>query len=100
LTAYIAGMEVAIRLCAAVKGGFYHAGFHATGIVSHFSAAVVAGKLLQLSVFARHSQFSRARQSTPAPSGHGATLQEIACEGGRSQAADPSLPVAIQMLGA
>src|SRR5919108_5924984 len=44
LTAYVAGMEVAIRLGAAVKGGFHHAGFHATGIVSHFSAAVVAGK--------------------------------------------------------
>ena len=41
-------MEVAIRLGAAAKGGFHHAGFHATGIVSHFSAAVVAGKLLQL----------------------------------------------------
>ena len=48
LTAYVAGMEVAIRLGAAAKGGFHHAGFHATGIVSHFSAAVVAGKLLQL----------------------------------------------------
>jgi 2-methylcitrate dehydratase PrpD len=48
LTAYVAGMEVAIRLGAAVKGGFHHAGFHATGIVSHFSAALVAGKLLQL----------------------------------------------------
>ncbi|MGE0578334.1 MmgE/PrpD family protein, partial [Reyranella sp.] len=48
LTAYVAGMEVAIRLGAAVKGGFHHAGFHATGIVSHFSAAIVAGKLLGL----------------------------------------------------
>lgn len=48
LTAYVAGMEVAIRIGAAVKGGFHHAGFHATGIVSHFSAAVVAGKLLGL----------------------------------------------------
>lgn len=48
LTAYVAGMEVAIRLGAAVKGGFHHAGFHATGIVSHFSAAIVAGKLLRL----------------------------------------------------
>ncbi|HKV16102.1 MAG TPA: MmgE/PrpD family protein, partial [Reyranella sp.] len=48
LTAYVAGMEVAIRLGAAVKGGFHHAGFHATGIVSHFSAALVAGKLLEL----------------------------------------------------
>jgi 2-methylcitrate dehydratase PrpD len=48
LTAYVAGMEVAICLGAAVKGGFHHAGFHATGIVSHFSAAIVAGKLLDL----------------------------------------------------
>lgn len=48
LTAYAAGMEVAIRIGAAVKGGFHHAGFHATGIVSHFSSAVVAGKLLGL----------------------------------------------------
>jgi 2-methylcitrate dehydratase PrpD len=48
LTAYVAGMEVAIRLGAAVKGGFHHVGFHATGIVSHFSSAIVAGKLLDL----------------------------------------------------
>ncbi len=48
LVAYAAGMEVAIRIGAAVKGAFHHAGFHATGIVSHFSSAVVAGKLLGL----------------------------------------------------
>lgn len=48
LTAYVAGMEVAIRVGAAVKGGFHHAGFHATGVVSHFSGAIVAGKLLGL----------------------------------------------------
>lgn len=48
LVAYAAGMEVAIRIGAAVKGGFHHAGFHATGIVSHFSSAVVAGRLLGL----------------------------------------------------
>ncbi len=48
LTAYVAGMEMAIRLGAAVKGGFHHAGFHATGVVSHFSSAIVAGKLLKL----------------------------------------------------
>ncbi|NML31698.1 MmgE/PrpD family protein [Paraburkholderia antibiotica] len=50
LAAYVAGMETAIRLGRAVKGGFHHVGFHATGIVSHFSSAVVAGKLLGLSV--------------------------------------------------
>ncbi|WP_149537496.1 MmgE/PrpD family protein [Siccirubricoccus phaeus] len=49
LAAYAAGMEVAIRIGAAVKAGFHHAGFHATGIVSHFSSAVVAGRLLGLS---------------------------------------------------
>lgn len=50
LSAYAAGMETAIRLGRAVKGGFHHVGFHATGVVSHFSSAVVAGKLLGLSV--------------------------------------------------
>ncbi len=49
LTAYAAGMEVAIRIGLAVKGGFHHAGYHATGVVSHFSSAVVAGRLLGLS---------------------------------------------------
>jgi 2-methylcitrate dehydratase PrpD len=48
LVAYVAGMETAIRIGAAVKGGFHHAGFHATGIVSHFSSTIVAGKLLGL----------------------------------------------------
>jgi len=48
LAAYAAGMETAIRLGRAVKGGFHHVGFHATGVVSHFSSAVVAGKLLGL----------------------------------------------------
>ena len=45
LTAYIAGMECAIRIGASVKGGFHHVGFHATGVISHFSSALVAGKL-------------------------------------------------------
>ncbi|WP_025597716.1 MmgE/PrpD family protein [Burkholderia sp. WSM2230] len=49
LAAYVAGMETAIRLGRAVKGGFHRVGFHATGIVSHFSSAIVAGKLLGLS---------------------------------------------------
>ncbi|WP_227746946.1 MmgE/PrpD family protein [Paraburkholderia franconis] len=48
LAAYVAGMEVAIRLGVAVKGGFHHVGFHATGIVAHFSSAIVAGKLMKL----------------------------------------------------
>lgn len=49
IAAYAAGMETAIRIGRAVKGGFHHAGFHATGLVSHFSSAVIAGKLLGLS---------------------------------------------------
>ena len=48
LTAYVIGVEAAIRIGAAVKGGFHHAGFHATGIVSHFGAGLAAGKLLGL----------------------------------------------------
>jgi len=49
LGAYAIGVEAAIRIGAAVKGGFHHVGFHATGIVSHFSSALVAGRLLGLS---------------------------------------------------
>lgn len=49
IAAYVAGMETCIRLGQSVSGGFHHAGFHATGLLSHFSAAVVAGKLLELS---------------------------------------------------
>ena len=48
LAAYIAGMECAIRIGASVKGGFHHVGFHATGVISHFSAALVAGRLMGL----------------------------------------------------
>lgn len=50
LSAYVAGMEAAIRIGAAVAGGFHHAGFHATGIVAHFSSCLVAGKLLGLDI--------------------------------------------------
>ena len=48
LTAYIAGVECAIRIGAAGKGGFSPAGFNATGVVGGFGAALVAGKLLGL----------------------------------------------------
>jgi 2-methylcitrate dehydratase PrpD len=48
LVAYAAGMETAIRVGAAVKGGFHHVGFHATGLVAHFSSAVVAARILGL----------------------------------------------------
>ena len=48
LTAYVAGMETAIRVGAAARGIFHHVGFHATGLVAHFSSAVVAGRLMGL----------------------------------------------------
>lgn len=48
LTAYIAGGEAAIRIGLAINGGFHHVGFHATGVISHFSSAIVAAKLLGL----------------------------------------------------
>lgn len=48
LTAYVAGMEAAIRVGAAARGIFHHIGFHATGLVAHFSSAIVAGKLMEL----------------------------------------------------
>ena len=48
MAAYVAGMEVAIRIGLAARGGFHHAGFHGTGVISHFSATVVAARLLGL----------------------------------------------------
>ena len=50
LTAYIAGVECAIRIGAAGKGGFSPAGFNATGVVGGFGAVLVAGRLLGLDV--------------------------------------------------
>lgn len=49
LTAFLAGAETAIRIGAAVKGGFHHVGYHATGLVAHFASAIVASRLLELS---------------------------------------------------
>lgn len=46
LTAFCIGMEVCIRLGAAVKGGFHHTGFHATGVLAHFSSTLAAGHLM------------------------------------------------------
>lgn len=48
LVAYVAGMETAIRVGLAANGAFHHAGYHATAIASHFSSAVIAGKLMGL----------------------------------------------------
>ena len=49
LTAYIAGLECAIRIGGASKGGFPRSGFDAGGIVSPLAASLVAGRLLGLS---------------------------------------------------
>lgn len=48
LSAFLAGAEVGIRIGGAVDGAFHHVGYHATGVVSHFAAAVTAGRLLGL----------------------------------------------------
>jgi 2-methylcitrate dehydratase PrpD len=48
MVAYCIGMETAIRIGAAVQGGFHHTGFHATGIVAHFASALAAGRLMGL----------------------------------------------------
>lgn len=48
LLAYVIGMEAAIRLGMAAKGGFHHVGFHPTGVIAHFSAALIAGRLYGL----------------------------------------------------
>lgn len=48
LAAFLVGAELGIRIGAAVQGGFHHVGYHATGVVSHFAAAVTAGRLLEL----------------------------------------------------
>lgn len=48
LAAYIVGMEAAIRIGEAANFGFHHHGYHATGVVGHFAAALIAGRLLGL----------------------------------------------------
>ncbi|HEX6319789.1 MAG TPA: MmgE/PrpD family protein [Burkholderiales bacterium] len=49
LLAYIVGVEAGARLAAVAKGGFHQAGFHPTGLVGAFAAALVAGRLMGLS---------------------------------------------------
>lgn len=48
LTAYIVGMEAAIRIGEAPKVGFHQRGYHATGVVGHFASSLVAGRLIGL----------------------------------------------------
>lgn len=49
LRAYVAGVECAARLGAAVPGGFHQNGFHATSVVGIFGAVVAAACLVQAS---------------------------------------------------
>jgi 2-methylcitrate dehydratase PrpD len=49
LTAYVAGLEVDARLGMAARGGLHQVGFHPTGLLGAFGAAVVAAKLRGLS---------------------------------------------------
>lgn len=48
VTAYIAGMEVATRLGSVAKGGFHQTGFHPTGLIGIFAAALIAGRMRNL----------------------------------------------------
>ncbi len=50
VTAYVAGVEAGARIASVAKGGFHQAGFHPTGVVGAFAAAIAAGKLYGLDV--------------------------------------------------
>ena len=54
LAAYVCGMEVAVRLGAVAKGGFHQVGFHPTALCGTFGAALLAGRLMGLSVRELH----------------------------------------------
>jgi len=45
LSAYIAGMEVSTRLGSVAKGGFHQVGYHPTGMIGVFAAALIASRL-------------------------------------------------------
>lgn len=49
LLSYIAALECTVRLGAVVKGGFQQRGFHPTGLVGTFGAAIAASRLFGLS---------------------------------------------------
>jgi 2-methylcitrate dehydratase PrpD len=57
VTAYILGVEAAVRIASVAKGGFHKAGFHPTGICNAPAAALTAGRLLGLDTDRlRHAQ--------------------------------------------
>lgn len=45
LAAYVAAIETSARIGMAAKGGFHKKGFHPTGLVGAFGAAIAAGRL-------------------------------------------------------
>lgn len=45
LRAYVAALECAARIAAAASGAFHDRGFHPTGVVGTFGAAIAAGRL-------------------------------------------------------
>lgn len=49
VTAYVAAMECGARIASAAQGGLHQVGFHPTGLVGAFAAALAAGKLDDLS---------------------------------------------------
>jgi 2-methylcitrate dehydratase PrpD len=48
IAAYVAAVEAGARIAAAVRGGLHEQGFHPTGVVGHFAAALAAGRLMRL----------------------------------------------------
>jgi 2-methylcitrate dehydratase PrpD len=49
VTAYVAGLETAIRLAAVGSGPFHQIGFHPTGLIGIFGCTLAAGTLMGLS---------------------------------------------------
>jgi len=48
LCAYIAGVEAGARLGSVARGGFHQVGFHPTGVIGAFAAAISSGVLYEL----------------------------------------------------
>lgn len=50
LAAYVLGVETAIRLGAAARGGFHQVGFHPTGLIGTFGCTLACAHLMELEV--------------------------------------------------
>lgn len=50
ITAYVVGLEAAVRLGAVPKGAFHQVGFHPTGLVGVFGCTLAAGRIFGLTV--------------------------------------------------